>query len=1403
MPSFNNNRSGENDFTEFLNVDGYQPWSTQEAPDGALPGPDFNMNQACIFDSDSMSPAASLYGASQFTEASHFTAENTPFDIDQQIDENFQDGYRSPQMQFASPDVQTSPESAPATSRNSMSSSSTSMDSLTIDPSDIKPTEVTPAHTNEFMASPYDNSPSPVASMRDALSPQNPRHPQPLMPYVAPEQAQRHYSVIQPDAMVTDGSQEQGPGINMATAQHMAQVIPGPVANLPMHGLPAQFMVPASHWPAAFTYSMPHIQADGRGISFMPHGMPMNIPQMPSGFGGPPYHLDVLLMDRMRKKDGAGNANGEVEIPKMRVETQAKYRLALFPLPHGVKKLHLPTQYISKVKQMARPLPPPSPERLELHAVVVCTSAMENPDLKQKALMRARLGAQRQVKGEPKPDNEDELPGHDGGEIRICQKCIRRESKRAGRKKVKNVEEDEYWRSFESDRIIVFNAAEIQEWHEPKPEEVNAYHVEFYIRIACYGRHHNDKKKGFQVIFTIVDHEGNYIAQQLSSPIVITDDHKTRDNVQVDDELIPDQPQNSTVSAPASAGRPTPPPPSHDMQPLKRKQPTAVPPVAVTTPNQEISQPPSPIRPITTSSKKRRVGNLTMTPVEPIAPMPPQQISNASVAAKPAPPASSAFVPPVQRHFARPSDASQQQFNPPPLVTAAATMSYTGGSPPSADNNDQQMFTLPGNQALGFFANPTSGNPSRAQSPSHWQNTNGGNLLSPLMRSAVGSPFATAPAPAPAPVVNPVPSAEAPVPVKLFKVIPHQGSVDGGFEVTVLGGGFSQGIVVMFGGRQATTTTYWGAESLVCLVPPSDKPGKVQVTFKNHQVRGPPVHFEYIDTRSDELAKSALACLAQKMGKDVNSFANDLIQNFNNEASGSSSSGAPTYNHGHFENYLLNVIEAIDLDDTPNRPKWNLASGASGKTMLHLACSLGLRRFTAGLLARGANPDSRDNGGYTPLHMASLNGHAEIVRLLVAHGADHTLRTLSGFTAADVAKTPEVAQRLATSRLHSRSRSLGSLSSRATSTSSLPAMLQRTMVLEEPVSESTEPEDSSEFTSDVEDSSEDSESTDGDEEPVLEMRRSSIASPPAGGENAAERQRPPLDGLGPVAAVNAILAQMQQLQQTAMLHVQNFPQLPFMLPHIVHYMPALPGYQTAQRLAATVVPGITAPRPEPATTQTRTSPRTSKESAGWFNSLTSNNNNSAPPPSYDESCGKGQSGFPDEKQASIAMAAAEAAADEKCAALFDQAGSSSMTVEATTTTTTSVGVEVSNVETEIHEEVEVETSPELPVMLEIGRKNAITKEQQENLRRAHSVKKKELSRDRNLYLIWIPLLIVTLFATVFNEHHSIWNFLQMALEFIFSGGDGTQQVLENQSVQTVMTQPQPPIQPLHEPVRVV
>jgi hypothetical protein len=76
----------------------------------------------------------------------------------------------------------------------------------------------------------------------------------------------------------------------------------------------------------------------------------------------------------------------------------------------------------------------------------------------------------------------------------------------------------------------------------------------------------------------------------------------------------------------------------------------------------------------------------------------------------------------------------------------------------------------------------------------------------------------------------------------------------------------------------------------------------------------------------------------------------------------------------------------------------------------------------------------------------------------------------------------------------------------------------------------------------------------------------------------------------------------------------------------------------------------------------------------------------------------------------------EAEADAKCATLYDQATSA-------------------NIESVVEEEEE-----ELPALLQIGRKSAITREQQVTLRRAHAENLKKLSWDRNLFFIWVCTL---------------------------------------------------------------
>ncbi|KAH6681253.1 hypothetical protein EV126DRAFT_515527 [Verticillium dahliae] len=86
-------------------------------------------------------------------------------------------------------------------------------------------------------------------------------------------------------------------------------------------------------------------------------------------------------------------------------------------------------------------------------------------------------------------------------------------------------------------------------------------------------------------------------------------------------------------------------------------------------------------------------------------------------------------------------------------------------------------------------------------------------------------------------------------------------------------------------------------------------------------------------------------------------------------SSGGGFGGGNTYSTS-TESQLLKCLELIDLDDVPGAS--SRSQEDTGQAMLHFGCSLGYHRFVAGLLARGANPDLRDKGGFTPMHMAAI-----------------------------------------------------------------------------------------------------------------------------------------------------------------------------------------------------------------------------------------------------------------------------------------------------------------------------------------------------------------------------------------------------------------------------------------------
>ena len=67
------------------------------------------------------------------------------------------------------------------------------------------------------------------------------------------------------------------------------------------------------------------------------------------------------------------------------------------------------------------------------------------------------------------------------------------------------------------------------------------------------------------------------------------------------------------------------------------------------------------------------------------------------------------------------------------------------------------------------------------------------------------------------------------------------------------------------------------------------------------------------------------------------------------------------------------------------------------------AASRGHRKIVRMLLEHGADPNIREQGGYTPLHAAAQNGDDEMIRLLLYGGADLTIASNNGKTALDLA----------------------------------------------------------------------------------------------------------------------------------------------------------------------------------------------------------------------------------------------------------------------------------------------------------------------------------------------------------------------------------------------------------------
>ncbi|KAF3491929.1 ankyrin repeat protein [Arthroderma uncinatum] len=1100
-------------------------------------------------------------------------------------------------------------------------------------------------------------------------------------------------------------------------------------------------------------------------------------------FGGIVFHPNVSIENYIRPRLIVHPTS-----LKSRVETQIPIKLTLYPMPPGVKKLRLPSHAISKPKFLAKPEIKRSPDILELRASVLCTSAIQDKKKRERAFARAR-GEDVSVKS-PKDNSSEENQGDEdvplgGAEVKICPGCIQRERKRASRKKQRKPEEDEMFQKDEDKRVIVFNTTEIKDWTDPPrtPNSTNcdpslpiaplgAMQVELPMRIACYCRHQNEKV-GFQVLFTVFDYMDNPIAQAITNSIMITDDHKTHapTNYTAAANAVVTDPQFPTAGVFAAnpaidLAKPfihsMPYKLSHsanDLQALRNRQYPVTPAASnqsqngtnaaapVTTPR-NLSRQASPSDGTGPLAKRRKQSGsgkvptgLTMTRIEtPRASQSPLLSNLPSANGN------------VDKAYVTPSMMTPQFVN----------------GPPTPNNNDGMFFSpLEGTNSMDnhgqqtLVSAPSSTHPSRPGSP-HMNNRNRSmdqGTPTGLPASGTQNHSWSVPTGLPPPQV----------PSMIHKLVPAEGSTTGGSEVTLLGSGFYPGMEVVFGDTLATTTTFWGEKCLNCLTPPSVKPGSVPVVFKHEHPRlgqhqpgqpiipKPQIFFRYVDDRELQMYRIALGILGQKLSNPADAYQTaqqimggdgNSLWNLQNNYQGSGSAGgqqrqaagsSQNANVTDTDAKMLVYLEFMDLDGSPGSPKYNSRS-PSGQTLLHLASSLGLTRFVAGLLARGANPDVQDKNHNTPLHLAALSGHTHIVHRLRLAGANIAAPNLRGFTPADLATSLDAHRAVIVSSNHYRSRSVGSMSPmrHRPSSGSLDGFW--------------EPTSSSDSADIAEDSTDDSDGEPAAEAPELlyaqPMRSKSesrkekklylslsrkASVPPAAILASAEpdvvagvaRNSSP-----PVALVawrDQLAAQINQFQQNVNRAFPNLPNLPN-LPNIpalpaLPPMPTLPDYQThpmIQRISSLV----------PHRPTTAWSTNIMKD--GW-DRLTGNSS----PPAYEELYPHESDADYADKKSSMVEAALDAAADQHFA------------------------------ETDVSTRSQASSSKQEFGDVTIGRKN-ISREHQEQLRKAHAQKMKRFRSDRNLFIIWIPLLIIIVAAMLKNLIPDIWQNVSYGYDLVKS-----------------------------------
>ncbi|KAF9529238.1 hypothetical protein CPB83DRAFT_852915 [Crepidotus variabilis] len=586
-----------------------------------------------------------------------------------------------------------------------------------------------------------------------------------------------------------------------------------------------------------------------------------------------------------------------------------------------------------------------------------------------------------------------------------CSSCQTREAKRVAKKLAARVRPTRSDSESEAEgpgkpkskvqedttSIIQFNCAEHLDFSTGS--------IVLPLRITCYCRHHREKV-GFNVHFTLMDHNGRLVGSGITKPIMITDDHKT--STTKVPELMPSYPTLDTRDWSQMGGMLAEVSPGGGSHTRKKSDINGTIKKRRDKPYDSLSKP-------TRASREGTASSVT-SPSTTHSPLPTTRASTPSLlqalAASEAPP-----LPQLPPHF--------------PLQDSETSSPDTLATP--LDNNSD----VPMPQISFDMQEPQPEHQMPPLQPSS-------ALLPPQMVSPDMSALSNLPHPMPFLFFDPNQSQiQMQLPV-IHRLIPSAGPTYGGIEVTILGANFHTLVQLncMFGDVAATATQRWSDNTLVCILPPRAAPGVVPVWFdgfpKTDDNPMSPL-FTYSDESDRALMELALQVVGLKMtGKieDAKNVAMRIVGNTGNDgsdANGGNTSGmmqlassqsvrdlrplllARTTENDSFESRLVQFLSIVDtpMEETAPRSLPNSFAlshpSSSGQTLLHMASFLGFGSLTHFLIEHGADLDARDRNGFTPLHFAVLASSTACADLLVKAGADVEVVNSLGKTAQEIA----------------------------------------------------------------------------------------------------------------------------------------------------------------------------------------------------------------------------------------------------------------------------------------------------------------------------------------------------------------------------------------------------------------